>query len=501
MEPNRPRHARQLLGLALTAGIAGDTLLRAAPWGVNFSFWGILLLAIVAAASRLTGEPLPGEAWMLATLGGICAGAVALRDSQALTAWNVLATMFAVALLTARIPSMRRLTLVSLFWTMLLHVAFSIAGMVMLLGEDQKERTPDPARRTVPWGAAARGTLLALPPLLLFGALLTSADARFEYLVKEVLDIDFWNIVSHLLLIGALTWIGGGFLRGRFVANTIALPHGVRLGASVIGAVETTVLLGSLNLLFLAFIAVQFSYFFGGDTVVLQTPGLTYAGYARRGFFELVGVLCCALPLLLGTEWMVRKDRIPNVVLFRTLAGMMVLLLLTILASAVQRLWLYSSAYGLTESRVHAAAVLLWLALVLLWFAATVLRGRRDRFVFGSVLAGYAVLAGLNGINPDALIARVNLDRASEGMEIDVAFTLGLSADAVPAVLDGFHRVGREDARLFARRLLDRYPAAAPGDWRTWNTSRLRARQLVRAQVPLLEKVAETGAVPGSRSR
>jgi hypothetical protein len=299
--------------------------------------------------------------------------------------------------------------------------------------------------------------------------------------------------VSHLLLIGTLTWIGGGFLRGRFVANTFALPHGVRLGSSVIGSVETAVLLGSLNLLFLAFIAVQFSYFFGGDATVLQTPGLTYAGYARRGFFELVGVLCCALPLLLGTEWMVRKDRIPTVILFRTLAGTMVLLLLTILASAVQRLWLYAFAYGLTESRVHAAAVLLWLALVLVWFAATVLQGRRDRFVFGSVLAGYAVLVGLNALNPDALVARVNLDRVSEGTEIDAAHTLGLSADAVPAVLEGFHRLGRDEARLFARTLLDRYPAAATGDWRTWNTSRLRARQLVRAQVPLLERVASSG--------
>jgi hypothetical protein len=377
---------------------------------------------------------------------------------------------------------------------MLLHLAFSIAGMVMLLSEDLKEGTPDPAHRTVPWGAAARGILLALPPLLLFGALLTSADARFEYLVKEVLDIDFWTIVSHLLLIGTLTWIGGGFLRGRFVANTFALPHGVRLGASMIGSVETAVLIGSLNLLFLAFIAVQFSYFFGGDAIVLQTPGLTYADYARRGFFELVGVLCCALPLLLGTEWMVRKDRIPNVILFRTLAGTMVLLLLTILASAVQRLWLYAFAYGLTESRVHAAAVLLWLALVLIWFAATVLRGRRDRFVFGSVLAGYAVLVALNGLNPDALVARVNLGRAQEGTEIDAGHTLGLSADAVPAVLDGFHRLGRDEARLFARTLLDRYPAGATDDWRTWNTSRLRARQLVRTQVPLLERAASSGS-------
>ena len=48
------------------------------------------------------------------------------------------------------------------------------------------------------------------------------------------------------------------------------------------------IVLAALDLLFLVFVLVQFRYLFGGDAVVQVTAGLSYADYARRGFFELV---------------------------------------------------------------------------------------------------------------------------------------------------------------------------------------------------------------------
>ena len=69
--------------------------------------------------------------------------------------------------------------------------------------------------------------------------------------------------------------------------------HGFSLGGIEIGTV-----LGCLNILFLAFIVVQFRYFFGGTAQVQVAPGLSYAVYARRGFFELVtvGIVAAVYP-------------------------------------------------------------------------------------------------------------------------------------------------------------------------------------------------------------
>ena len=48
------------------------------------------------------------------------------------------------------------------------------------------------------------------------------------------------------------------------------------------------VVLGLLDLLFLAFVAVQVGYFFGGSAHVHGITGLTFSEYARHGFWELL---------------------------------------------------------------------------------------------------------------------------------------------------------------------------------------------------------------------
>ena len=71
--------------------------------------------------------------------------------------------------------------------------------------------------------------------------------------------------------------------------------------------------------------------------------------------------------------------------------------------------------YGLTEERLYATAFMGWLAAVFLWFAATVMAGRRERFAFGAIVAGFLLVIVLSALNPDALIARTNLARAKTG--------------------------------------------------------------------------------------
>jgi hypothetical protein len=73
-----------------------------------------------------------------------------------------------------------------------------------------------------------------------------------------------------------------------------------------------------------------------------------------------------------------------------------------------------------------------WLAVVLVWFLLTVLRGRRDRFAFGALLSAFAAVLLINAMNPDALIARTNLQRLEEGKRFDACYLTTLSADAAP---------------------------------------------------------------------
>src|SRR3712207_9305529 len=114
-----------------------------------------------------------------------------------------------------------------------------------------------------------------------------------------------------------------------------------------------SIVLGLLDLLFLTFVVIQVRYLFGGAARVAATAGLTYAEYARRGFFELVTVTALALPLLLIAHWLLRTETRAHERLFKALARIMVVLLFVVVASALQRMYLYQQEFGLTELRLY----------------------------------------------------------------------------------------------------------------------------------------------------
>src|SRR5204862_978316 len=140
-----------------------------------------------------------------------------------------------------------------------------------------------------------------------------------------------------------------GYLRWCMLGRPV---QGLTLDAKPItSVVPLATALGLLNTLFLLFVVVQLRYFFGGAALVEETSGLTYAEYARRGFFELMTASGRMLPILLGAEALLHRAAAPQVRVFRQLAGLLLGLLAVIMASALQRMRLYVSAYGLSTDR------------------------------------------------------------------------------------------------------------------------------------------------------
>jgi len=233
------------------------------------------------------------------------------------------------------------------------------------------------------------------------------------------------------------------------------------------------VVVAALDVLFLAFVLVQLRYLFGGRAHVMAQTGLTYAQYARRGFFELVVVATLVLPLVLMLDWSLRRERPRQLLLFRVLAALLLVFLAVVMASALQRMRLYQREFGLTELRVYTTGFMLWLGLVAAWLGATVLRGRHRRFAVGALVSGFVAILAANALNPDALIARTNLDRP----RVDVHYLGGLSDDAVPTLVSRLPSLPPALRADLAAELRSR--SNGTGDWRTWNLSRSNAADVL----------------------
>ena len=245
--------------------------------------------------------------------------------------------------------------------------------------------------------------------------------------------------------------------------------------------------LGLLNALFLLFVVVQLRYFFGGAALVQVTTGLTYAEYARQGFFQLVTASALVLPVLLGADFLVRGGTTVEIQTFRRLAALLLILLAVIMASAFERMRLYVDAFGLSEIRLYATAFMLLLLGVFAWFTWTLLRGRRERFALGVLMQGFGILAALHVMNPDAFIVKTNLNRPVAERPFDAEYALTLGADAVPALIEALPRLGAADRRVVVCGLVSRWNKD-DADWRTWNSSRARARRLVSHDAAVLRQ-------------
>jgi hypothetical protein len=489
---DKTRLGLSVLGAAFILGLSGDLMLRKTPWGLNFSLWLTFLFSFLVLLARRQNGELPKDIpWLILTAVPFAAG-FAWRDSDFLTFLNVVAVLTTLALLTMRAQAipLRDAGFVKYFWGALFAALNAAAGVFSLLFIKIKWdeiQSVGWRKNALPIG---RGILIALPIVLLFGALLMAADAVFEGIVKKIINIKIAEeILKHLFFTGLGTWIAGGILHGIFFAKDVRLPEKTPFQTPAIGNTETAIALGLLNLLFLSFVVVQFRYLFGGANLVEITPGLTYAEYARRGFFELVTVAGLVLPMLLGWHWLLPKENPKSMKLFQVLAGVMIVLLFVIMVSAVKRMRLYQSEYGLTEQRLYATVFMGWLAAVFVWFGLTVLRDRRARFMFGAVVTGFVVIFTLQAINPDSLIVRTNVSLAQSGKDFDVAYIATLSDDALPPLIEALPSLKETEQQKVFDSIIAPRLASPKSDWRTWCWSRHQAEKALKEYRSPFQKI------------
>jgi hypothetical protein len=477
-----------VLGVALVAGVAGDALLRATPWGVNVPAWILLVVGAVALLGRRFRAREMGEGKWLAVPVVFFAACFAWRDSATLNLIAALALLVAAALAVFR-ASRGRLAVAGLmeyFEAGFLTALSAIIGVLPLVFSDVKWREVPRDGWSRHVFAVGRGLMIAAPLLLLFGGLLAAADAVFSNILADTFSFDVGRVVLHTFIVGLVACLVVGYLRALLISNLPGVTGASRPAGLSLGIVEIGTALGLLDLLFLAFVAVQFRYFFFGAAHFPPGAGRAYAEYARSGFFELVTVTALVLPLLLVAHWLLRKDEPRNETIYRALAGAQVALLFVIMASAVKRMRLYQIGFGMTELRLYTMAFMGWLALVFVWFALTVLRGRRERFAFGAALTGFVMVAALHVFNPDDFIVRVNLERAREGLHSDLNYTTSLSADSVPALAAGLPGLSAPDRQFVVDRLRERGWLNQSTDWRSWNWARWRAGREMRGHQELM---------------
>ena len=347
------------------------------------------------------------------------------------------------------------------------------------------------------FAAVLRGILIAIPLLLVFILLFYQADVTFAGYLDGLPALVSVTTLQHLLVVCLLTWLSLGLLAASWRARS---PFTLPAPVMTLGSIEQAVSMGLLSLLFVVFAGLQLSHLLRNADGIAATTGLTIAEYARHGFFELVWIAALALAVLKALAFFSRNQK-----LYSGFAALLLVCVMIVLASAVQRMLFYVDSFGLSIDRIVASTVMAWLTGCLVLFGCTVLRHREEGFASGVVVIGMAVCVGLALLNPAALVARVNIERslAEAGgatTTLDTRYLWSLGADAVPVLLDYFSRLDSVDQCEVATLLSGEWLVAdndhllRQSDWRRWNRAEQRAVQLTQSNAALLQAKAVADA-------
>ena len=373
----------------------GVTVLTAGWYAALFVYRG------TAGLERRVNRLLLGAAALLALT-------FVLFSNQWFRYWNCGALALVLAVHTwelcggARLPWDRAGMLLERLW-LLVKGPFVRCGA--LLDAAQSARDSRKLARSLP---VLIGAAVTVPALWLITRVLMDADALFALAVGRLFGRTAGRLgpaLARLLLAVCVTPFTFSLL--YFAAHTEQKDHPVRLRKKR-ESLPAAILLGAMDGLYLFFLAVQSAALFGGPAYLAQA-GISYASYARSGFFQLVGLTGLNAAVILSCLWLCRADR-----RLRILSTALAALTAVLLVSAAWRMTLYVSAYGLSFKRLLTYWGMVMLAILL---ALTLRKIWREEFSLFRAAAPIA-LAGwlvLNYCSIDAIAVRYNAAQVSAG--------------------------------------------------------------------------------------
>jgi len=438
-KPETPKlkSPERLVIFAALLGFAVDYFFYDKSLGLSFPlFIALAALVLVAVALLERVRPSLSSIWLALPMLGL-AYMVYVRAEPLTTFVNVTVAL-ALGILWARTFGNGQLLHFGLFDILINYLAAGVEAILRpwpVLADSAKGAASTQGRRNLLL-PILRGLLIAAPLLCIFTVLLTSADLifadRFQNLLKTFNLDNLPELFVRTVLVGLAAFAALGLLIQALRPLRYAL-----IGANgdlfprVIGLVESSIVLGSINVLFAAFVLIQFRYLFGGTSNIVET-GFTFSDYARRGFGELTLVVFFSLLILLALSAVVRRETQGRIVTFNIFNLLMVGLVGIVAASALARLLLYEQAYGFSRLRTYSHVAIIWLGLLFVPYLVALLAGRLRWFAPGAILCVIGFAATLNGLNVDHFIAQQNIARRTNSYELHARYLVTLSDDAMP---------------------------------------------------------------------
>ena len=280
------------------------------------------------------------------------------------------------------------------------------------------------------------GLCIGLPLLAIVWMLLMSADAAFGQMSQKLFgEINFSTIFSicfRIVLVFFITYGILAFLCRKKISDTEAEKKQAE-------ALPAIVVLLPLTVLYMVFCGIQIVCLFGG---AVELEGMTYAQYARKGFFDLLVVCILNLILVQVGHGCFRKNTLLNAVMTVMSACTYIMI-----ASSAFRMIQYIRHYYLTFLRIFVLWFLVVIAILLTGVIISIYKEGFPLFRYMCVVVTVCYLF-LSFSLVDYWIAQCNMTYVSHTENtffdtygrLDFRYLARLSSDAAPALAESIRQ-------------------------------------------------------------
>ncbi|MBR2937455.1 MAG: DUF4173 domain-containing protein [Oscillospiraceae bacterium] len=318
-------------------------------------------------------------------------------------------------------------------------------------------------------GKVLVGLLCAVPVLIVVVPLLLNSDDAFrgmmDRMFKDTGKTIFKTIVGIMMSVFVASY-GFSLKTGRTAKEKEGKFAGLE-NAYIISFLST------ISVCYMLYLFSQLAYFFSAFKGFLPNGEITYAQYARKGFFEMCVIAVINLALVFIAMLLAKKQNGKPCHGIKVLATFIGMFTLVIIATAISKMVLYIGEYGMTVKRVTTSTFMVFLAVVFISVILRVYLLKINVVKTALITAGCVVLI-LGAVNVNRVCAEYNYKSYCDGrldtVDIEALYDLGYEGVAyIVKLTDDKHQpTAKEAKRYLAGAYLRDYfdDMRADGDWR-----------------------------------
>lgn len=284
-------------------------------------------------------------------------------------------------------------------------------------------------------GKVMLGLVCAIPVLIVVVPLLISSDDAFRGMMSNIFSGSgnaFVTVLKAAFGVGiSMFVISYGF--------SLKFGRTAQAKESSFKGIESIYLISFLSAIavcYLLYLFSQLAYFFSAFKGFLPNNEITYAEYARKGFFEMCVIAVINLGIVFFSMLLAKKQNGKVCLPLKAITTFISLFTLIIIATAISKMVLYIGEYGMTVRRVTTSAFMLFLSVV---FIAVILRIYINKInvVKTALIAAGIIVLVLGTANVNSVCARYNYEAYKEKTlkSIDVEAMYNLGDEGIPYIV------------------------------------------------------------------